>query len=80
MSKAPSTPLAELERENTRMIRDLGLKPTRHMIDDSNPIQMPKTLMARPKFNTSGKAAQIQVNSHKILEYPTRTIHQYDVC
>lgn len=36
--------------------------------------------MARPKFNTSGKAVQIHINSHKILEYPNKTVYQYDVC
>lgn len=42
--------------------------------------QSATSLMARPKFNTSGKAVQININSHKILEYPNKTVYQYDVC
>lgn len=41
--------------------------------------KMPTTLMGRPKFNKSGKPAQININSHKIEAYPTRTVYQYDV-
>lgn len=36
--------------------------------------------MPRPKYNTSGKAVQININSHKIVEYPNKTVYQYDVC
>lgn len=56
--------------------------PTRQYYTDNNPwrAQMPTSLMPRPpKFNSSGKAAIINVNSHKILAYPTHTIYQYDV-
>lgn len=41
--------------------------------------QTSTSLMARPKFNTSGKLVQININSHKILEYPNKTVYQYDV-
>lgn len=56
--------------------------PTRHYYADNNPFraQMPTSLMPRPaKFNTSGKPATINVNSHRILAYPKNTIYQYDV-
>lgn len=41
--------------------------------------KMPTTLMGRPKFNKSGKPATINVNSHRIEAYPTKTVYQYDV-
>ena len=63
-----------------KVLKARGLHATRMPINEPDAIQMPTTLMERPRFNTSGKAAQIQINSHKILEYPTRTVHQYDVC
>lgn len=56
--------------------------PTRHYYEDNNPyrLQMPTSLMPRhPKFNSSGKPAIINVNSHRILAYPKHTIYQYDV-
>lgn len=55
--------------------------PTRHYYEDNNPyrLQMPTSLMPRAKFNASGKAAIINVNSHRILAYPKNTIYQYDV-
>lgn len=56
--------------------------PTRHYYEDNNPFraQMPTSLMPRPpKFNSSGKPATINVNSHRILAYPKHTIYQYDV-
>ena len=55
--------------------------PTRNYYEDNNPfrLQMPTSLMPRAKFNTSGKPATINVNSHRILSYPNRTIYQYDV-
>ena len=59
----------------------MGLHPTRHYYEDSNPekLKMPSTLMARPaKFNSSGKPASIHINSHRILERPTKTVYQYD--
>lgn len=55
---------------------------TRHKVADHNPFrdQMPTTLMPRPeKFNTSGKEGIININSHRILSYPTKKIWQYDV-
>lgn len=58
------------------------LVPTRHKVADHNPFrdQMPTTLMPRPeKFNTSGKEGIININSHRILSYPTKKIWQYDV-
>ena len=57
------------------------LFPTRQYYSDTNPerAKMPTTLMARPKFNTSGKPASININSHKILEYPKKKVYQYDV-
>lgn len=59
-----------------------NLAPTRHDIqeDSANDQKMPTNLMSRTKFNTSGKAAQISINSHRILECPTKTVYQYDVC
>ena len=56
--------------------------PTRHYYEDNNPYraQMPTSLMSRHgKFNSSGKPAIINVNSHRILAYPKHTIYQYDV-
>lgn len=56
--------------------------PTRHYYEDNNPfrLQMPTSMMPRhPKFNSSGKPAIINVNSHRILAYPKHTIYQYDV-
>lgn len=60
---------------------DPDLKPTRQYYEETNvgKPQMPTNLMPRPKFNTSGKPALISINSHKILEYPNKTVFQYDV-
>ncbi|KAI9724962.1 MAG: hypothetical protein M1812_000238 [Candelaria pacifica] len=41
---------------------------------------MPTELMARPKNgNTTGKEVTIDVNSFNVLQYPTKTVFQYDV-
>ena len=55
--------------------------PLRQIVSDNNPFaaQMPTQLMPRPSFNTTGKGAPIAINSHRVLSYPTKTVHQYDV-
>lgn len=55
--------------------------PLRQKVWDDNPFsaQMPTNLMRRPKFNTAGKATQISVNSHRVLNFPTKPVYQYDV-
>lgn len=56
-------------------------KPTRNdfIVDNTFRDKVPKDLERRPGFNTSGKPAKVQVNSHKILSYPTKPVSQYDV-
>ena len=73
-------PVAKPEVDPTSLHQKMPF-PTRHYYEDNNPfrLQMPTSLMPRAKFNTSGKPATINVNSHRILAYPTRTIYQYDV-
>lgn len=56
-------------------------QPTRNQFRVDNPYRelVPKDLERRPGFNTSGKPAKVQVNSHKILKYPVKPVSQYDV-
>lgn len=56
-----------------------NVHPTRQYYADVNYEKVPTNLMSRPKFNNSGKPAQISINSHRILEYPNKTVFQYDV-
>ncbi|KAI9707546.1 MAG: hypothetical protein M1836_000507 [Candelina mexicana] len=45
-----------------------------HMYD------VPTVLMARPQpGNTSGKEVSIEVNSFNVLQFPTKTVFQYDI-
>ncbi|KAI2385546.1 Protein argonaute [Ophidiomyces ophidiicola] len=37
------------------------------------------TLVKRPAFNTTGKEISVAINSYPILQFPTKTIYQYDV-
>ena len=42
--------------------------------------QMPTTLSKREgKFGKAGKKALIEINSHIVKDWPTRTVYQYDV-
>lgn len=56
-------------------------KPTRNdfIVDNTFRDKVPKDLERRHGFNNSGKPAKVQVNSHKILSYPTKPVSQYDV-
>lgn len=36
-------------------------------------------LVKRPGFNTTGKEILVSVNSYPIVQYPNKTIYQYDV-
>lgn len=56
-------------------------RPTRNefIVDNTFRDKVPKDLERRRGFNTSGKPAKVQLNSHKILSYPTRPVTQYDV-
>ena len=56
-------------------------KPTRNefIVDNTFRDKVPKDLERRPGFNTSGKPVKVQVNSHKILSFPTKPVSQYDV-
>lgn len=54
----------------------------RHFNRETNETQydMPTELMARPKIgNTTGKEVTIEVNSFSVLQFPTKTVYQYDV-
>ena len=55
--------------------------PLRQKITDYNQyaLKMPTTLMPRPGFSTAGKGAQVAINSHRVVEFPTKTVYQYDV-
>lgn len=57
------------------------ITPLRQIVLDTNEYakQMPTTLMPRPGFSTAGKPAQVSINSHKVLNFPTKMIYQYDV-
>lgn len=39
----------------------------------------PHTLTSRPGYNTTGKDIQISLNSYPITQFPTKSVHQYDV-
>lgn len=56
-------------------------RPTRNefIVDNTFRDKVPKDLERRRGFNTSGKPAKVQLNSHKILSYPTKPVTQYDV-
>ena len=42
--------------------------------------QLPAINMPRPsKFNSSGTAVLMDINSHKVIAYPDKTVYQYDV-
>ena len=57
------------------------IMPLRQKITDYNQyaMKMPTVLMPRPGFSTAGRPAQVAINSHKVLDFPTKTVYQYDV-
>lgn len=73
--KPKSSPFTLTTKDGTPIV------PLRQIVSQANPFadQMPATLMTRPAFNSSGKQAAIAINSHRVLSYPTKEVHQYDV-
>ena len=47
--------------------------------DGTQQYSLPTDFAKRPGFNTTGNVAPINVNAFKVIQYPTVTIHQYDV-
>ena len=41
--------------------------------------KMPKQLMLRPGFGKAGKSHKVNINSHKVEQWPNKDVHQYDV-
>jgi hypothetical protein len=46
---------------------------------DKHEYDVPAVLPSRPGFNTTGQAVQVNLNSFPIIQYPDKTIYQYDV-
>lgn len=47
--------------------------------DPSLQYKFVKPLPIRPGFNTTGKQLNVRVNQYKVLDWPQKRIHQYDV-
>ena len=60
----------------------MDIKVFRHFNRSTNEEQydMPTELPRRPKeLVTLGKEILLRINSYNITDYPTKTVHQYDV-
>jgi len=92
---APSTPVpvsTEVSSSAAKASKEpkLGLPVPRWKADktkfrhlnvdtDKHEYDIPAVLPSRPGFNTTGQAVQVNINSFPILQFPDKTIYQYDV-
>lgn len=56
---------------------------TRHLrapgADEFDQYGVATTFQARPGFNNTGMEVNVQVNSYPVIQYPTKTVYQFDV-
>ena len=67
-------------RTGATKIADLPQEPVH--IPDKFQYSTPFELVKRKEkdFNTTGKEVGVSINSFAIQEFPTKSVHQYDVC
>ena len=73
--------------KNTNKTKATSKEPIRKIVPvlrnlqvtDKSQYELPTTLPRRPDFNDTGDNCTVAINSYPVLEYPTKTVFQYDV-